>query len=316
VCDTGGTTFDVSLVRDGAPKFTRDTWLGGIWTGHNLGLSSVDVRSIGAGGGSIAWIDSGGLLRVGPQSAGAAPGPACYGGGGTEPTVTDAALVLGYLDPAYFLGGRMILDAGAAERAIAGLAERLGQSLEETAFAVLMLANEHMINAIAEITVSEGFDPADSVLVAGGGAAGLNILPIAQELGCRRIILPRTAGALSACGAQYSDIVTEFSASAVTLSGSFDYVGVNTALARTRGELERFAEGLRARSLTDIRIEYFVEARYRFRSGSSRCRFPAARSATTRTYRRLSPRSMTAMSGSSPFAILASRWSASTGRAG
>ncbi|MDX6563476.1 MAG: N-methylhydantoinase, partial [Gaiellales bacterium] len=106
-CDTGGTSFDVSLVRDGLIKFTRETWLGGRFVGHMTGMSSVDVRSIGAGGGSIAWMDPGGLLRVGPHSAGAYPGPACYGRGGENPTVTDAALVLGYLDPEYFLGGRM-----------------------------------------------------------------------------------------------------------------------------------------------------------------------------------------------------------------
>ena len=115
VCDAGGTTFDVSLVRDGAVKQTRETWIGGQWIGHILSISSVDVRSIGAGGGSIAWIDPGGLLRVGPRSAGAVPGPACYGTGGTEPTVTDAALLLGYLDPDYFLGGRLALDTEAAQ---------------------------------------------------------------------------------------------------------------------------------------------------------------------------------------------------------
>ena len=117
VCDTGGTTFDVGLVRDGGLVYTRDTWLGPRWLGDIIGTSTVDVRSIGAGGGSIAWVDAGGLLRVGPQSAGAVPGPACYGRGGDQPTVTDAALVLGYIDPDYFNGGRMTLDAAARARA-------------------------------------------------------------------------------------------------------------------------------------------------------------------------------------------------------
>ena len=111
VCDTGGTTFDVGLVRDGNLVYTRDSWLGRRWLGHMVAMSTVDVRSIGAGGGSIAWIDAGGLLRVGPQSAGAMPGPACYGRGGELPTVTDACVVLGYFDPDYFNGGRMTLDA-------------------------------------------------------------------------------------------------------------------------------------------------------------------------------------------------------------
>src|SRR5205085_6542966 len=125
VCDTGGTSFDVSLVREGAPVFTRETWLGEPFTGHHTGLASVDVRSIGAGGGSIAWIDPGGLLRVGPDSAGADPGPACYGAGGDRPTVTDAACVLGYLDPERFLGGAMRLDESAAEVVVGKLGERL-----------------------------------------------------------------------------------------------------------------------------------------------------------------------------------------------
>ena len=123
VCDTGGTTFDVGLVSGGEINFTAETWLGGRWIGHITGIRAVDVKSIGAGGGSIVWIDPGGLLRVGPQSAGADPGPACYGRGGTEPTITDAAVVLGWIDPDYFLGGRLPLDAAAAresvERAVA-----------------------------------------------------------------------------------------------------------------------------------------------------------------------------------------------------
>ena len=132
VCDMGGTSFDVSLVRDGYIKFTRETWLGGQFTGHMTGLSAVDIKNIGAGGGSIAWIDAGGLLRVGPQSAGAQPGPACYSAGGTQPTVTDAALLLGYIDPDYFLAGRMPLSADAARDVLGReIAEPLGMDRRE-----------------------------------------------------------------------------------------------------------------------------------------------------------------------------------------
>ena len=159
IVDTGGTTFDVSLVRSGQVKYTRDTWLLGEWIGHNLGLSSVDVRSVGAGGGSIAWIDAGGLLRVGPQSAGARPGPACYGQGGEEPTVTDAAVVLGYIDPDYFLGGRMRLDVAAAADVLEKVAVPLKLSADEAASALLTLAGEQMIKAIQEITVQDGVNP-------------------------------------------------------------------------------------------------------------------------------------------------------------
>ena len=262
VVDTGGTTFDVSLVRDGAVSHTRETWLGEIYTGHLLGMGSVDIRSIGAGGGSIAWLDAGGLLRVGPQSAGARPGPACYGGGGTEPTVPDAALVLGYLNPANFLGGRMALDPAAAERVIAPLAARLGKSLHDTALAVLTVANENMIKAIQEITVKEGFNPADAVLVAGGGAAGLNILPIAAALGMRRVLLPRTAGALSACGAHFSDVVREVSASRFATTRDFDHAGVDATLAALEARLDAFAQQLAARGLADFQRHFSVEARY------------------------------------------------------
>jgi N-methylhydantoinase A len=264
ICDTGGTTFDVGLVRDGEVKFTRDTWIGPQWTGDILAISSVDVRSIGAGGGSIAWIDPGGLLRVGPHSAGAVPGPACYGAGGDQPTVTDAALVLGYLDEKYFLGGRMALDTQAARRVVQTIADGIGASVEDAAFAIMNLAGEYMIKAIHDITVTEGFNPAESAVVAGGGAAGLNIMPIAKELGCTNVILPKTASALSACGMQFSDIIAEHSASKVTLSGNFNFDGVNQALQAIDEELGRFIATLESRGLAESSIEYFLEARYLF----------------------------------------------------
>ena len=262
VVDTGGTTFDVSLVRDGQISHSRETWLGEIYTGHLLGMGSVDIRSIGAGGGSIAWLDAGGLLRVGPQSAGARPGPACYGAGGQEPTVTDAAVVLGYLNPAHFLGGKMPLDADAARAVIAPLAARIGKPLEDTALAILTVANENMIKAIQEITVKEGFNPAESVLVAGGGAAGLNILPIARSLGMQQVLIPRTAGALSACGAHFSDVVREFSASRFASSGDFDYAGVAASLDGLKAQLDAFARLLAARGLAQSSRQFAVEARY------------------------------------------------------
>jgi N-methylhydantoinase A len=264
VCDTGGTSFDVSLIRDGAINFTRETWLGQQWTGHITGMSSVDVRSIGAGGGSIAWIDSGGLLRVGPESAGAEPGPACYGRGGTRPTVTDAAAVLGYLQPDYFLGGRMRLDHEAAVGVLSELAEQLGRTTEEAAAAVMAIANEHMVRAIQEITINEGVDPRESLVVAGGGAAGLGIVEIVRELGCRTVLVPRTAGALSAAGGQYSDIVAEYSMSRVAVSDEFAHDEVNETLRSLDALIEEFSSGLRERGYDDQRTDYFVEGRYAY----------------------------------------------------
>ncbi len=262
VVDTGGTTFDVSLVRGGEVKFTRETWLGPLFYGHNLGLSSVDVRSVGAGGGSVAWIDSGGLLRVGPGSAGAIPGPACYGRGGEAPTVTDAAVVLGYIDPAHFLGGRMPLDVEAARQVVGEIAAELGLTLDEAAFSILRIASESMIKAIEEITVNEGVNPRESILVAGGGAAGLNILPIADALGCRQVLLPKTAGALSACGAQYSDVVAEFSASQYVRTDHWDTALVEGTIADLDRQMDAFGAGLRERGIDQFDKQFFVDARY------------------------------------------------------
>jgi N-methylhydantoinase A len=277
VCDTGGTTFDVGLVRDGSLVYTRDSWLGQRWLGDIIGTSTVDVRSIGAGGGSIAWRDAGGLLRVGPQSAGSNPGPACYGRGGEHPTVTDAAMVLGYIDPAFFNGGRLSLDPAASARVIGRLADTFGQSADETAAAIMTIANELMIKAIGEITVNEGLNPRESVIVAGGGAAGFNIMPIARELGCDTVILPRTASALSACGMQASDIVFEATRSRFTDTANFDAAAVNAALAAIEEELAAFRRGLKGADGARVRTELLVEARYRAQVWELDTRLPFAR---------------------------------------
>ncbi|HKR98877.1 MAG TPA: hydantoinase/oxoprolinase family protein [Candidatus Dormibacteraeota bacterium] len=261
VCDTGGTSFDVSLVREGAPVFTRETWLGDPFSGHHTGLASVDVRSIGAGGGSIAWLDAGGLLHVGPDSAGADPGPACYGRGGMRPTVTDASLVLGYLDPERFLGGEMALDEDAATAVVSELGDRLGLDPQQAAAAIVTIASEHMVGAIREITINQGVDPREVLIVAGGGAAGLNIAAIARALEARRVLIPSAAGALSAFGGQHSDIVFESGASVSTDSVEFDFAQVDLAFAEIGGRLDDFSESLGA-GIGDCHTERFVEACY------------------------------------------------------
>jgi N-methylhydantoinase A len=264
VCDTGGTTFDVGLVRGGEQVYSRESWIGGQWVGDLLGISSVDIRSLGAGGGSIVWVDDGGLMRVGPQSAGSSPGPACYGLGGTEPTVSDAACVLGYFDPQYFLGGRMQLNTEAARNAIGKIASTICKSIEVTAFDILTLASELMVKAIHDITVAQGFDPAESVIVAGGGAAGINTMLIAKQLSARRVVLPKEASALSACGMQFADIVREEAASCFMSSDKFDSARINGVLANMKSKLTAFlsrlalAEKFRGNS----NIAYYAEARY------------------------------------------------------
>ena len=210
VADTGGTTFDVSVVRDGRIPRTREMWIGQPFRGHMTGLPSVDVKSVGAGGGSIASVDAHGLLRVGPRSAGAVPGPVCYGKGGTEPTVTDAALVMGILDPAYCLGGAIWLDTEGARAAIErAVARPLGLEVAAAAHAILAVATETMVHAIMAITVNQGIDPTGAVVIGGGGAAGLNRVAIGRRLGVARVVIPEVGAALSAAGALLSDLVDE-----------------------------------------------------------------------------------------------------------
>jgi len=199
--DMGGTSFDLSLIVDGAPGVSSETELEGL----PVLLSLVDIHTIGAGGGSLAWLEAGGL-RVGPKSAGAEPGPACYGRGGTEPTVTDANLHLGRLDPSSFLGGRVRLDADASEAALRSLGSRL--SLTETALAegVLQIVNAKMADAMRTITVKQGIDPRDFTLVAFGGAGPMHAAWLAAELEIAETIVPWSPGTFSAWGMLQTDM--------------------------------------------------------------------------------------------------------------
>jgi N-methylhydantoinase A len=259
VADTGGTSYDISVVRDGRIPMSRETWLGEPLTGHITGFPAVDVKSIGAGGGSIAWIDDGGLLHVGPQSAGADPGPACYGRGGELPTVSDACLALGYLDPERFLGGAMRLDEGRARAAIdRDVARPLGLDTNEAASAIVALATEHMVQAITEITVDAGIDPRGAVLIGGGGAAGLNSGAIMRRLGCRALVIPETGAVLSAVGALMADLSADFSAACFTSSEHFDGERVDAVIEGLRERCAAFAEQVGADS---HRVELIAEAR-------------------------------------------------------
>jgi N-methylhydantoinase A len=259
IADTGGTTYDVSLVRRGRIPRTRETWLGEQFTGHITGFPSVDVRSVGAGGGSIAWVDEGGRLHVGPRSAGADPGPACFGKGATEATVTDACVVLGYIDADNFAGGDMQLDRAAAETAVRdGIATPLGIELDAAAAAIVEVATERMVGAIEEVTLQQGIDPRSSILVGGGGAAGLNAVAIARRLGCSVVVIPEVGATLSAAGALMSELAADF---AVTLSANtahFDAEAVNAALE----SLREMAGGSYDLAADDVEVELTVEARY------------------------------------------------------
>lgn len=262
VADTGGTTYDVSLVRNGRLPMTRESWIGLPYRGHMTGFPTVDVKSVGAGGGSIAWIDDGGMLHVGPQSASSVPGPVCYGRGGTRPTLTDAAVVLGYVDPDFFLGGAMRLDAGAARRAIEmEIARPLGKSVEEAAVATVLLATENMVQAIFDITVNQGIDPRKAVLVGGGGAAGLNSVLIARRLEARRLLIPEVGAALSAAGAIMSDLKAQIHALNFTRTDRFDRDSVNETLDELERKARTFLDGPGKGALGGS-LTFMAEARY------------------------------------------------------
>jgi N-methylhydantoinase A len=201
--DMGGTSADVGIIVDGEQRHTIEYEIE--W-GLPAAVPIIDIKSIGAGGGSIAWADRGGFLRVGPRSAGAQPGPACYGRGGLEPTVTDANLVLGRLDPGYFLGGRMRLDLELAEEAIGRLAAHLSMEPLEVAASIVEIANENMANAIKMVSLERGHDPRRFALLAFGGAGPLHASAVATSLGIPKVVVPPFPGVFSAVGLLLADV--------------------------------------------------------------------------------------------------------------
>lgn len=259
VADTGGTTYDVSVVRRGRIPMTRETRVASPTGSHITGFPSIDIKSVGAGGGSIGWVDAGGMLHVGPQSAGAEPGPAAYGKGGASATLTDACLALGYLDPGFFLGGRQRLDVEASLAAIERtVAEPLRRSVMEAAMAIVDVATENMVQAIEDITVNQGVDPTAAVLVGGGGAAGLNSVWIARRLGVKRLLIPEIGPALSACGALMSDLTAQYRKTFFARTDRFDIDAANRVLSELTAACERFLSGTGVAGS----IELSVEARY------------------------------------------------------
>lgn len=251
--DMGGTSCDVCVVHDGA---VAESGAGEI-AGRPIALPTLDVHTVGAGGGSIAWRDAGGALRVGPRSSGAVPGPACYGRGGTEPTVTDANLLLGYLPPDAPLAGDVALDLAAAERAVSGLARELGLDPLACAEGIVRVANAEMTRALRVVTVERGIDPRDHALVAFGGAGPLHAVAIAEELGIERVIAPRASGVLAALGLVVSprrrDAQRSVLRSGAQLSAE--------AVARDVAELAEAARGALGEPAAEIAATYAL--RYR-----------------------------------------------------
>jgi len=257
VVDMGGTSFEVSLISDGTITMSRETEIEQM----PIGVAAVDVHSVGAGGGSIAWIDGGGMLRVGPQSAGADPGPACYGRGGENPTVTDANVVLGYLNPDFFLGGRVKLDRALSEKAIERVAKPLGLDLVEAASAIYRVVNANMVGAMRAVSVTRGIDPRGYTVISGGAAGGTHAAKIAEELGVSKVICPVAAGALCAFGMLVADVKHSYLTTHPANTSNFDVDKINQIFAEMES---RASEELKAQGFQpeDISLERFVDAKY------------------------------------------------------
>ncbi len=268
--DMGGTTAKASLIENGSVETTSEYEVGGDgsanrWlhgTGHPIRVPVIDLAEVSAGGGSIAWIDPGGALKVGPRSAGAEPGPVCYGAGGREPTVTDADLVLGYLDPAHLLGGDLALDIGAARAAIAEkLAEPLGLTVEEAALGVVDVVNNAMAEALRIVSVARGFDAREFALIAFGGAGPVHAAALAGELEIPRVIVPPIAGGFSALGLVVTDLRRDYARTFYTTLREADL----DALQRSFAELEASARAMLAATTVPRkrwRIERHADLRY------------------------------------------------------
>jgi N-methylhydantoinase A len=251
--DMGGTSTDISLVSGGEAVLAVDRAVGE----YRVALPSLDIVSLGAGGGSIGWVDGGGILQVGPQSAGADPGPACYGRGGTGATVTDADLVLGYLDPRRFLGGQAHLEVPAAERALDALAGPLGLDRVRAAWGVHEVVNTRMAEGVRLVSVRRGVDPRRFALLAFGGAAGLHATDVARRLEMRRVVLPRAASVLSAWGMLATDLRYELVESHVGDLRALRPAALRRLFARmesqARRRLGRFEGEVRIRRAMDMR---------------------------------------------------------------
>ncbi|WP_329064098.1 hydantoinase/oxoprolinase family protein [Amycolatopsis sp. NBC_01480] len=252
--DMGGTSYDVCLIHDGKPQVGVENWI----SRYRVAVPLVDIHTIGAGGGSIAWVDDAGALRVGPESAGATPGPACYGRGGTRPTVTDANLVLGYMDPDRFMGGKMALDRGAAVAALEKhVAQPMGISPTDAAIGVFRIANSGMSNALRYVSVSRGRDPRDYALMAFGGAGAIHAGVQAADLGIKTVLVPRNASVLSAFGG----MVADFKVSRVqTFLRSMEAVGAEE-LSATFLAMQEEAERLLP-ATASVRLERYLDLRY------------------------------------------------------
>lgn len=255
--DVGGTSFDISLIRNGRNVEREEGYL----VGFPMIVPSIDIRTIGAGGGSIARVDVGGMLQVGPESAGADPGPICYGKGGKHPTVTDAAVVNGLIDPQYFLGGEIPLDEDAAKKSIETIAENLGISLNQAAEGIITICKNNMTNAVREILVGEGYDPRDFIIVAYGGGGGIFAESVATDMNILKIVIPFSPGVFSAWGMLSTDFVHNFAQTHIAYTDELDFAGVTEIYNRMENEARDLLKHEEIPE-SDISIVRTVDMRY------------------------------------------------------
>ena len=268
--DMGGTTAKTGLIEKGTPRITKEYEVGTAaraeygakGSGYPIRTPVIDLIEIGAGGGSIAWVDSGGVLRVGPKSAGADPAPACYGKGGIEPTITDANLVLNRFDPDHFLGGEMKLDKKAAYSAIKEkCSDKLGLDVVEIALGIVEIANSAMVNALRRISLQRGYDPRDFILVAFGGAGPVHANRLIEELEIPKLLIPMSPGTTSAMGLLVTDLKHDFSNTLIEKIENLNLDKVNTLFneMEEKGKNELLKEG---RGLSSIKYQRNVDMRY------------------------------------------------------
>lgn len=256
--DVGGTSTDISMIVDGNIESSKDKNI----SGYPVRIPSIDISTIGAGGGSIAWVDNGGILKVGPQSAGAEPGPACYARGGTEAAITDARVVLGHLNNKELLNGQLPIDSSLSFKAVEKLSEKIGMNVEETARGIITVGNSNIVKEIKNVTVEKGYNPSDFALVAFGGAGPLHAAELMEELSMPMSIIPKTPGLLAAYGLLTEDMRRDFVQTSVMDLGQTDFSVITTMYDRLEHDADVWFDKEQI-PMDERGLEYYLDMRYK-----------------------------------------------------
>ncbi len=256
--DVGGTSTDISMIVDGNIESSKDKNI----SGYPVRIPSIDISTIGAGGGSIAWVDNGGILKVGPQSAGAEPGPACYARGGTEAAITDARVVLGHLNNKELLNGQLPIDSSLSFKAVEKLSEKIGMNVEETARGIITVGNSNIVKEIKNVTVEKGYNPSDFALVAFGGAGPLHAAELMEELSMPMSIIPKTPGLLAAYGLLTEDMRRDFVQTSVMDLGQTDFSVITAMYDRLEHDADVWFDKEQI-PMDERGLEYYLDMRYK-----------------------------------------------------